>query len=110
MSEKLLAGLTTAAVIAPLCALCVLGPAVLGSLLAGAFGWFGGLGPGVTVGGAIIAAILIYRLVRRSKRRTDQHREAAPGEPAGVSDPVESQPYGPRPGLQPPKFGRGGVP
>ena len=110
MSEKLLFGLTTAALIAPLCAVCVLGPAVLGSLLAGAFGWLGGLSPGVTVGGAIIAATLIYRLVRRSKRRTDQRGEAAPGEPAEISGRVENEPDGPRPSLQPPRFGRGGMP
>ncbi len=48
MSEKLLAGLVAAVVIAPLCALCVLGPLFLGSAIALVTGWFNGLNPFVT--------------------------------------------------------------
>lgn len=64
MSEKLLAGLVTAVVIAPICALCILGPAVLGSLLAGTLGWLGGLGPVRTTGLMLIAGVVVYGLVR----------------------------------------------
>ncbi len=65
MSDKPVAALVTAAVVAPLCAVCILGPAFLGSALAGATGWFGGLGPVVTGGLAMIAGIAVYGFVRR---------------------------------------------
>ena len=45
MSEKIVAGIVTAGAIAPICAVCILGPAAVGSLFAGAFGWLGDFGP-----------------------------------------------------------------
>ncbi len=45
MSEKPVAALVAALAIAPICAVCILGPAFVGSALAWIFGWFAG--PGV---------------------------------------------------------------
>ncbi len=70
MSDKPIAMLVTAAAIAPICALCVLGPAVLGSLLAGAFAWLGDAGPVLTIGLMIVAGHLVYRTIRRRKVQT----------------------------------------
>jgi hypothetical protein len=70
MSDKPIAMLVTAVGIAPICALCVLGPAVLGSLLAGAFGWLGDAGPVLTIGLMIVAGLLVYRTIRRRKVQT----------------------------------------
>ncbi len=70
MSEKLIAGLVTAAVITPVCAVCVLGPAVLASIFAGVTGWLGGFGPVVTAGLVLVAGTAAYGIVcRRSARR-----------------------------------------
>lgn len=70
MNEKFVAGLVTAVAIAPICALCILGPAAIGALFAGAFGWFGDIGPfgtGLIMVVAAGAAHAIYH--RRLKRR-----------------------------------------
>ncbi len=61
MSEKLVAGIVTAVAITPICAVCILGPAAIGSLFAGAFGWFGGFGPLATPALMIAAGGLVYR-------------------------------------------------
>ena len=42
MDDKIVAGAVTAVVVAPICAFCILGPAVVGSLLGGISGWIGG--------------------------------------------------------------------
>ncbi len=70
MSDKPIAMLVTAVGIAPICALCILGPAVLGSLLAGAFAWLGATGPVLTIGLMIVAGLLVYRTIRRRKVQT----------------------------------------
>jgi uncharacterized membrane protein len=44
MSDQPTAGLVTALLVAPICALCILGPAILG----GVIGWVSGNGPLVT--------------------------------------------------------------
>ncbi len=75
MSDKPIAMLVTAAAIAPICALCVLGPAVLGSLLAGAFAWLGDAGPVLTIGLTIVAGLLVYRTIRKRKVRTQDRAE-----------------------------------
>ena len=67
MSEKLVAGLVTAAVVAPLCAVCILGPAVLASIFAGITGWLGGFDPVVTTGLVLAAGIAVYGIVRRRR-------------------------------------------
>ena len=74
MNDKLAAGLVTAAVITPICAFCVLGPAVVGSFLIGGLGWLGGFGPVATVGLMIVGGIVAYAVVRR--RRGWKHRDA----------------------------------
>ena len=76
MGEKLVAGIVTAAVISPICAVCVLGPAVVGSLFAGAFGWLGGFGPLTTIALMIAAGAgaLVYRhFLRRRTRALPNH-------------------------------------
>ncbi len=40
MNEKPVAALVAALAIAPICAVCILGPAFVGSVLASIFGWF----------------------------------------------------------------------
>ncbi len=76
MSEKLLAGIVAAAVISPICAVCILGPAVIGSLFAGAFGWLGGFGPLGTIALMIAAGagVLVYRHFLRRRMRTQSGR------------------------------------
>ena len=69
MDDKPIALLVTAAVVAPICALCILGPAVLGSAVAGAFAWFGGFDPVAATGLAVIFAILAYGFFRRPRDR-----------------------------------------
>ncbi len=71
MSENLIAGLVTAAVIAPVCAVCVLGPVFLGSALAWVAGWLGGFNILVTSGLAIAAGAVLYGLLRRRRVRVD---------------------------------------
>jgi zinc transporter ZupT len=73
--EKLVAGIVTAAGVAPICALCVLGPAAIGSALAGAFAWLNGAGPFLTVILTAAAGLLIYRTVRRRHTATGQSGE-----------------------------------
>lgn len=70
MNDKLIAGLATALVIAPICAVCILGPAVLGLVLGGAFGWIAGLSPVATAGLAIVGAIFVYGYFSRRKKAT----------------------------------------
>lgn len=65
MNDKLVAGIVTAGAITPLCAVCVLGPAAIGSLVAGAFGWLWGVGPVLTVALMAAAGFLVYRTLRR---------------------------------------------
>ena len=42
MDDKPVAMLVAAAVVAPICALCILGPTILGSVVAWVSAWFGG--------------------------------------------------------------------
>lgn len=67
MSDKLLAGLVTAAGIAPLCAVCVLGPTAVGAMIAGAFGWIAGAGPLLIIGLMVAVGLLVYRDFRRRR-------------------------------------------
>ncbi len=74
MSEKLVAGIVTAVAITPICAVCILGPAAIGSLFAGAFGWVGGFGPLATLALMIAAGALVYRhFLRRRARALPDH-------------------------------------
>ncbi len=69
MNDKFVAGLVTAVVIAPICALCILGTVVLTSGFAFISAWLGGINPLMATGLAIIAAIVVLGLVRRRKGR-----------------------------------------
>ncbi len=77
MGEKLAAVIVGAAVISPICAVCILGPAAIGSLFAGAVGWIGGFGPLATVALMIAAGVLVYRDILRRRRRAPPDREAS---------------------------------
>ncbi len=77
MSDKPIAGLVIAAVVAPLCVLCVLGPVILASGVAGAWGWLSGLGPAVILVFVVLFAALAYGLLRRRKARTSRHEPVA---------------------------------
>lgn len=74
MSDKPVAGITTAIVVLPLVVLCCLGPALFGAALGGAIGWLGGVDPAYALGAAIAAGIAIYSLMRR--RRAHSHEPA----------------------------------
>ncbi len=69
MADKPIAMLVAAAVVAPICALCILGPVVLGSAMAGMFAWFGGFDPVAALGLAVVGAILAYGFFRRRRDR-----------------------------------------
>lgn len=69
MSDKIMAGLVTAVIITPLCAVCVLGPAALAAVFAGVGGWLGGLHPVVTTGVALVAGLVAFGVIRRRKAR-----------------------------------------
>ena len=69
--DKVVAGLVTFAVVLPICAVCVLGPAAIGAVFIGALAWMGGAGGVLTIGLTIVAGLLIYRTMRRSRARPD---------------------------------------
>ena len=77
MVAKFGAGIATAAAIAPICAVCILGPAAVGSLFAGAFGWLGDFGPLGTVAMMIAAGagVLVTRHFSRRRMRAPHSRE-----------------------------------
>ncbi len=72
MGEKLIAGLVAAGVVAPLCVTCILGPAVVASLLAGVGGWFAGLESITVVALAAFAGFLVIGIIRRRRARTPE--------------------------------------
>lgn len=67
--EKFVAGLVTAVVVAPVCALCVLGPAVLASGVGFVFAWLGGFSPVLTTGIAIVMTFLVLGVVKNRSRK-----------------------------------------
>ena len=70
INDKVVAGVVTAAAITPICAVCVLGPAAVGAMFAGAFGWIGEIGPlGIGLAMAIAAGTIHTIYLRRLKRR-----------------------------------------
>lgn len=82
MNDKLVAGVVTAAAITPVCALCVLGPAAVGALFVGAFGWIGDIGAfGVALMMVVAAGLVHFIYLRAKKRRqTECGCEDAPAE------------------------------
>ena len=75
MKEKATAGLVTALLVAPICALCLLGPVVLGGFLTWVSARLGGFDWGTAGVLAGLAAILVFAIVRR--RRTRDGRRAS---------------------------------
>ncbi len=71
MSDKPIAVLMTALVVAPICVTCLVGPAVLGSMIVGLWGWFSGNAPLAAVAVVVMAASLVYALKRRQRRQPD---------------------------------------
>ena len=80
MSEKLAVGIVSAVMISPICAVCILGPAAIGSLFAGAAGWLGGFGPLATVALMIATGALVIRHILRKKTRALPDHEGSAGE------------------------------
>jgi hypothetical protein len=74
MSDKITAGLVTFAAILPLCAVCVLGPAAVGSVFGWLAAWLGGFGLWPTMLASAGGAALVYGLLRwrRNARKTEQ--------------------------------------
>lgn len=85
MSEKLMAGVITAAIIAPICSVCILGTAALGGFLGSMAAWIGGFGPFATTG-IIIATAAI--LVTFSKRRSRASVKAKSKSTSSAISPV----------------------
>ena len=71
MSDKPVAVLVAALVAAPLCATCILGPAVVGTMIAGSWGWFWGNRPLVAVAVVVMAILIGYALKRRQFRPSE---------------------------------------
>ena len=86
MSEKPVAMLVASALAAPICLLCFFGPAAFAWAAAWVSGIVSGLGAVATTGLAMIAAIVVYSLVRR--RRATRDAAATPLE----SGPLAKQP------------------
>jgi len=64
MRENLLAGTVTAIVIAPLCAVCVFGPAAIGGFFAVWLGWMGDLSASQIIAFGVIAAAIVFGITR----------------------------------------------
>ena len=80
MSDTIIAGLAAAVVVAPLCAACILGPAVLASVFAGVTGLIGGLDPVVVGGLAVLIGVAAYGAIyRRRVRHTQASRAGETG-------------------------------
>lgn len=68
MSEKLLAGIVAVTVVAPLCAVCVLGPAVIASVFMGIAAWFGDFDSIVTASLVLVVGVAVFAVLRIRKR------------------------------------------
>ncbi len=90
MNEKPVAGLVTTAVVAPLVAVCCLGPAAFGSILGGVAGWLGGLNAAAVAGPALAAGLVAYGFFRwrgaRLRREEGQQSSGPVGRPRTPSD------------------------
>ena len=71
MSDRITAGLVTFAAILPLCAVCVLGPAAVWSILIWPIAWLGGFGLVTTMLVSAGGAALVYLLLRWRRRRRE---------------------------------------
>ncbi len=84
MSDKPVAGIVAALVMVPACAACFLGPAIVGSMIAGTWGWFTGNGVLVVTVLVILAGLGAYALKRRQRRQSD-----AVDDPSNPLSPLE---------------------
>jgi len=85
MNEKPAAGLMTAIVVAPLVALCCLGPLFIGSAVGGVVGWLSGQGLALTAVLAFLAAAIGYA-VMRWRRASSNRVNAGPTCACDVSE------------------------
>ena len=92
MGEKLLAGAVAAVAIVPICAICIFGPAVIGSMFGAVFAWTGGLGPVLATTLAIGVGILTFRVFRRRRVRAFQHTHGDAFDPPTAYDQPEMSP------------------
>ena len=82
MDEKLVAFFVTALAVAPFCAVCILGPALVGAFLAGWFGWLADLDTGLAIVLGGLTAIGVRAFIRyRCKLR--------PNSVASISGPPQ---------------------
>jgi hypothetical protein len=72
MKEKATAGLVTALLVAPICALCLLVPVMLGGGLTWLSAWLGGFDWGTAGVLAGLAAILVFAVLRRRRARDER--------------------------------------
>lgn len=87
MSDKVTAGLVTFAAVVPLCAVCLLGPAAAGVLLASLAGWLGGFGTLAIGLAAAGSAALGYTLWRRRRRARESRVESPLDRPGSMPRP-----------------------
>jgi len=78
MSEKLMAGLVTALVIAPVCSLCILGPAALAAFFGGLVGWLDGFDLLTIVGLAAMVGVLVMINKRYAAKLSSTPGKSAP--------------------------------
>ncbi len=74
MSEKPVAIMVALLAVAPICALCILGPAIIGVFFAGALGWVTDMSTGSIVILAIVAVVVVIGLMKlrvRQRLKTD---------------------------------------
>lgn len=69
MNDKFVAGLMTAIVVALVCSVCILGPAVIASAFAGIAAWFAGIEEFVTVGLVVVAGLIAFGFARSRRRQ-----------------------------------------
>lgn len=81
MSEKIAAYLGTVLIVGPLCSVCILGPAVVGSFVAGGFGWLGGVSLVQIAAFGVVGALAALAVATSMRRRRSGPAEAAPGRP-----------------------------
>ena len=79
MEEKWAVGIVSAVMISPICAVCILGPAAIGSLFAGSIGWLGGFGTLATIALMIAAGAFVYRHILRRRTRALPDHEGSTG-------------------------------
>ncbi len=70
MNDKALAIILGMIVVGPICVMCILGPALLGSALAWVSAWFGGMSAVSSMGLAILAGLLVFGFLQRKRARS----------------------------------------